>query len=554
MPSHPFVPAPVAHWQLLRPLTVAAAVVTGVLAPVLLPGAVALADQARDGTVVGELVQAWAEAAPADAAAGSGAEGMVSWVQPAQGDPVLVDSAGVEGVPSGSTVSLTVGAPSADPSGDGTPLPVVDATVVALPTAAPARVTNEVTVAMVAPAGSAATGDGTTLAQVVSAVDDRVAPFWSEQSDGAISLRVTRTHDWAAASVDCSNPGKLWDDVATRVNFVPGPGKHLMLYVSRDSACTYALAEVGSTPASGGRLYVRDTTTSVIAHEFGHNFGLGHSSGQQCDGVVEGGSCRTVGYRDYYDVMGVSWAQLGTLNVAQAALLGVLPPAQQQALSVWDAAGTATLSPLSSRSGTRALRLTDAEGVDYWIEYRTPIGQDGWLSSANRFSLDSGVLIRRAGGLPDTSVLLDGTPSTAAGWDGDHRAALPLGVAMPISGGDFSVVVQSLSADGAVVSVTPTPPATASDAAPAPQRAPHGSVMAGGAGNAPDAGAPVVADGTTTGFWAPVYRATHQSDARLETVADASGGTGYLVAAAAAALAGVALLLQVLRRNRLRGC
>jgi hypothetical protein len=40
---------------------------------------------------------------------------------------------------------------------------------------------------------------------------------------------------------------------------------------------------------------------------------------------------------------------------------------------------------------------------------------------------------------------------------------------------------------------------------------------------------------------------------RLEAVVDASGGTAHLVTAAAAALAGAALLLQVLRRNRPRG-
>jgi hypothetical protein len=548
MASSLLVRAPLARRRLLRSLAVAAAVVSGAVAPVGLSGAVASADAVAGQTLEGQLVQAWAEAEPADAghdANGHEADGLVSWVQPAEGEPVLIESDAVDGVPSGSTVEVTVGPSSSD---DG-PLPVVGATVTSTPAVAPARVTNEVTVAMVAPAGSVPTGDGTPLAKVVAAVEDGVAPFWSAQTDGAINLHVTATHDWAPASVGCAQPGLLWDEVAARVRFVPGPGKHLLLYVSRDSDCAYALAEVGRTPSSGGRLYVRDTTTSVIAHEFGHNFGLGHSSAQQCDGTVEDGSCRTVAYRDYYDVMGVSGAQTGTLNAAQAALLGALPASQQQALTVWGSATTATLSPLSGRAGTRGLQLTDADGVGYWLEFRTATGQDGWLSSANRFGLETGVLLRRAGGLPDTSVLLDGTPSATAGWDADYRAALPVGVAVPVSGGDFSVVVQSVSAAGAVVSVTPTPPAAAGTPAPAPQRAPGGVVMSGTGAAAED---PAVTVDEPAKLWAPVHSgAVHASDTMLRSVSDAGSGTAYLVAVAGAALAGATLLV-VRRLRRLR--
>lgn len=543
MPPHRFVPI-----RPLRALAVAAAVLTGAVAPVALSGAVASADAVAGQTVEGQLVQAWAEAEPAAGhdEGGHGSDGLVSWVQPAEGDPVLIESGAVDGVPSGSTVEVTVGPVTA---GD-EPLPVVDATVTSTPAVPAARVTNEVTVAMVAPAGSAPTGDGTTLAQVVSAVDDRVAPFWSAQTDGAVNLHVAATHDWAPASVGCAQPGLLWDEVAARVRFVPGPGKHLLLYVSRDSDCAYALAEVGRAPSSGGRLYVRDTTTSVIAHEFGHNFGLGHSSAQQCDGAVEDGSCRTVAYRDYYDVMGVSGAQTGTLNAPQAALLGALPAASQQSVSVWGSATTATLSPLSGRAGTRALQLTDADGVGYWLEFRTATGQDGWLASANRFGLETGVLLRRAGGLPDTSVLLDGTPSSAAGWDADYRAALPVGVAVPVSGGDFSVVVESVSATGAVVSVTPAPPAAAGTPAPAPERTTGGVVMSG-AGEAA-AGAPVTAAEEPAKLWAPAYSgAADPSDTMLRSVSDAGSSTAYLIAVAGAALAGATLLV-VRRLRRLR--
>src|SRR5687768_15937768 len=185
MPSFAHQPA-AGRPRLLRPLAVAAAVA----ASVLIPGTAAVADESAGTTVVGELVQAWAEnenhghtaeAAPAP----------VSWIETGAGAAVPVASADVAGLPPGSTVSVTVGGDSTEDGG--TAHPVLDAELLRTPAAdaAPAGpLTNQVTVAMVAPAGTPA-GSRVPRQDVVDLVDGPVAQFWADETGGAVALGVT---------------------------------------------------------------------------------------------------------------------------------------------------------------------------------------------------------------------------------------------------------------------------------------------------------------------------------------------------------------------------
>ncbi|MGY1602599.1 reprolysin-like metallopeptidase, partial [Geodermatophilus sp. SYSU D00815] len=455
-----------------RSWSAAPLVAAAVLVPVLAVPSPARAEPPAD-TVVGELVQAWAEPDGAHAEEEPRADdGLLTWIETDDGDAVRVPTEDLADelpdVAPGATVEVTVGDEVDDaPAGDHELEPareVLAAEVLAAaeepaPTAPATALTDEVTVVMTALPG--ATPDAT-LAEVVQAVNGPVAAFWSAQSGGAVRIGAAAANVdwWQPTGVDCSNPAALWNAAAARAGWSRGPGRHLLVYLPYGTpGCAYGLAEVGTSLTGGGRLYVTDVATSVIAHELGHNFGLGHSSARQCSSALETGTCRTRAYYDFYDVMGMSWDQVGSLSAAHSARLGLLPADAATTVTASSAGGTYTLAPLSGSSGTRAVRLLAADGAVYWLEHRTAGGQDAWLgTSANWPRLQTGVLLRRAVGGSDTSWLLDGTPSASSGWDGDMRTALPVGTAVRVAGGDFTVTVQSATATGAVVRIATADP------------------------------------------------------------------------------------------------
>ena len=159
----------------------------------LLPGAVAAADEPAGTTVVGRLVQAWAEGSPRTTR--TTADGPISWVQTAAGDAVRVPTEDVEDIPAGATVEVTVGPRGRrgrrGPAARGrspprsSPRPAVD------PVLRTASGRHQPGHRRPASRPPACAPDAVTAQQLVDVVDGPVADFWSEQSNGAITVGVT---------------------------------------------------------------------------------------------------------------------------------------------------------------------------------------------------------------------------------------------------------------------------------------------------------------------------------------------------------------------------
>ncbi|HZI96711.1 MAG TPA: Gmad2 immunoglobulin-like domain-containing protein [Actinomycetales bacterium] len=490
--------------------------------------------------VTGTLARAYAEIGhvdesgePADAGVVAAREGenpgLLTWIHTADGLAIRVPTPQLRDIPEGATVRVELGgrrgAIGSDPRGDEhSGYEILKAEVLALPateqepTSASgagvmaAAAPHQVTVVLVAPAGQSK--DGTTLATVVSAVESGASGFWSQQTGGAVSFDVVKAVDWITTSASCASYSSLWSQVADRVGWTAGAGRHLLLYVpsaGSPSGCYAGLGTVGSGPSSGGRAYVRSTSTAIIAHELGHNMGLGHSDGLLCPGVSDGAyssgwrsGCTVPGYRDWYDVMGTSWSHLGSLNAPHAWAMGALTSSTSPEVA---SPTRAVLRPMASLSGVRSLQITDGS-VTYWVELRSATGRDAWLSS-NYQGLEPGVTVRRSDPTDTNgSLLLDGSPSSTVN-SSDWKSPVPVGSSLRVASGRYVIRVESVTSSGAQVAIgvdgawPSTEPVQLSSPAPGARTA-SGSVTVTGVGTAhegtllyevTDGSGAVVADG-----------------------------------------------------------
>ena len=407
-------------------------------------------------TVTGVLERLAVEAPRGANGRPTGAGAVTAWVR-STGGRVRIRSQAVTGVPTGSRVAVRLGAVTPDGRAVLAVTVAARSTASAVPSTGAAAAPHTVTAVLALPPG--AQPDAMTPARLTAAITAGASRFWSQNSGGRITFAVTRTVGWVHLKHTCSDVWGLWDEARQRAAFASGTRRHLLVYVPPAAGCPSGLGTVAPSVDAGGDVLVGGATAGLLAHELGHNLGLGHSDALTCTGAPDAvfveqwpDTCTHDDYGDWYDVMGISWDNLGTLSTAHAYRLGLLGPGSVLAVN---GPTRAALRPVSGGVGLRSLRVTDPDGAVYIVEYRPAAGADAWLGTAADWrGLRAGVLVRRIDPQdPTRTLLLDPTPSPGGtgAAPGDWDRALGVGQSLRTGSGRVTVRVESQVAGAATV-------------------------------------------------------------------------------------------------------
>ena len=254
------------------------------------------------------------------------------------------------------------------------------------------------------------------------------------------------------------------DAAARSAGWEPSAYDHVLYALPGNGSCDWG--GLGDLP--GRHTWINGAlTTSLVAHELGHNLGAHHANAYRCtDGgspVTLSGSCTSSEYGDPFDVMGLNAVLMSSWHRAQVGQL----PAAQQVTTQYSQTVTLISSDDFTASGPRMLlipRKDPGAAVTSWIALelrssRAPF--DVWTLGA---PVTTGVSARI---VPDlTSVtqtqLLDARPATNTSRD----AALQPGESLRDEAHGITISVGTIAGGTATVAVMMRP--LVDDVAPSP--------------------------------------------------------------------------------------
>ena len=307
----------------------------------------------------------------------------------------------------------------------------------------------------------------------LSAMATETAAYWAEQTGGAMTVTTAVKASVAIADPGSCDPPRIFNAAlaAHRVAAPTSSTQHVAVYFPERADCR---GWVGLGSVRGSQIWLNGhADADILAHELGHNLGLGHANLAQCtDGgaaVPLSATCSPKEYYDAADLMGYSNGTApGSLNTALASALGLVQSVDANPAGAVEV----DLAPLGSPGALRAVRVPSPVG-DLYVDYRPATGRDV------RKRAWAGVQVHRlvgtAASLGPTSELLD---LRAPAGEPFGVVSAPVGTTWTIPGTGYTLTVLSQSAASARVRVAPVAPVAPPATAPAAPNAPFVDVAA----------------------------------------------------------------------------
>jgi hypothetical protein len=377
-----------------------------------------------------------------------------------QAPSVGTESAPADGLPAGAEVRVTVEVPAGLDESEAVAL--VTGTEEEGAAAGPTRVVDAVATgpapaAPAAPTAAALAGahqlvvvpvrwttSGTVPTAELQTAASGSEEYWERQSGARVDIQVSVRPALTVARPATCDVDRIMDQVVGQTGLVPTGTRHVAVWFPEHTGCDFA----GLATIDGGAIWLNGAAHAyVLAHELGHNFGLGHANVLDCTSpggtrtpLSADGECRWAEYGDNTDVMGMgrNLSSPGNLSSGFAQRLGW---ANVYAVNSPVVAPTSvTLTPLSQTAGIRGLSFQSEMGTVF-TDYRPAVGADalhepGWAGVQARLLVTDPVY-----GYP-TSYLLDLQPNRAP----FANPSLPVGQTWDVAGADATVTTTSADA------------------------------------------------------------------------------------------------------------
>jgi hypothetical protein len=220
-------------------------------------------------------------------------------------------------------------------------------------------------------------------------VFDESAAWLARSSFGRLTMSGDTT-PWLTvarpAACDRGVVSRTFRAAAERAGYAPASYTRIV-YLVPGLGCPY------QGYGSGNEAYLMNSLSrTLVVHELGHTFGLGHAKSREC----RGSRCELREYGDRYDTMG---SGRGDFNAFEKFTLGWLDTAPRVA-----ADGVYTIEAIERAStGPQALVVETAD-TEYWFDHREP----EWDDESFRAGLPADNVFVRAG--PPSSNPVAGGP------------------------------------------------------------------------------------------------------------------------------------------------